>query len=285
MRILLTGRYGQVGWELERALPALGEVIATGRSQLDLANFDQVRRIVRESRPGVIVNAAAYTAVDKAESEQELAMRINGEAPGVLGTEAARLGALLVHFSTDYVFDGEKSGAYMEEDAPNPLNVYGRTKLAGEQAVRVSGCRSLIFRTSWVYAGSGKNFLLTMLRLAKEGKPLPVVDDVYGAPTASHMIARATADAISQALQNESRCGLYHMSAQGRTTWCGFARAIVATAGLAAEVVAISTEEYSAPARRPRNSILDNAKIVERLGIRLASWQAGMSEVLGRLRL
>src|SRR5262245_60619484 len=182
MRILLTGRTGQVGWELERALPALGDVIATDRETLDLSDPDAIRGVVRDARPEVIVNAAAYTAVDRAESEPELARQINGVAPGVLAEEAKRTGALLVHFSTDYVFDGTKTTPYTEEDRPNPLNVYGRTKLEGERAVAAAGCRYLTLRTSWVYASRGKNFLLAVLRLASTQPELRIVDDQYGAP-------------------------------------------------------------------------------------------------------
>ena len=196
MKILLTGRNGQVGWELERALAPLGEVVATDRSTLDLADPDAIRRVVREVKPEIIVNAAAYTAVDKAESEPELAMRINGFAPGVLAEEAKRLGALLVHYSTDYVFDGEKATPYVEEDEPNPINVYGRTKLAGERAIQASGCRHLILRTSWVYGARGKNFLLAILRKARDAQELRVVADQVGAPTSVELVARSTLAAL-----------------------------------------------------------------------------------------
>ena len=279
MRILLTGKNGQVGSALLASLPALGEVIALDRTQLDLESPDGIRAAVREARPQVIVNAAAYTAVDEAERREAFAFRVNCEAPGVLAEEAKRLGALLVHFSTDYVFDGEKPSPYVESDTPDPLNAYGRSKLAGEQAIQGSGCRHLIFRTSWVYAPSGNNFMLTMLRLAREGRPLRVVDDQYGAPTTSLMIADAVPDAIRSLLVDRSREGLYHITAGGRTTWHGFARDIFQAAGVKADLTAISSREYKALARRPRNSVLDNHKLGERLHIRMPTWQDGLREV------
>ena len=274
MRILLTGRNGQVGWELERALAPLGEMIATDRSTLDLTSEEQIRSVVRAVKPNVIVNAAAYTAVDKAESEPELAMRINGFAPGVLAEEAKRLGALLVHYSTDYVFDGEKATPYDEDDEPNPINVYGRTKLEGERAVKASGCRHLVLRTSWVYGARGKNFLLTMLRLARERSELRVVDDQVGAPTSSGAIARATAQCLRRNAQ-----GLYHFAAAGRVSWCGFARAILARARIDTPVVAIRSEDYPTPARRPRNSCLDCSRLRADCGVSIASWEEMLTEV------
>ncbi len=280
MRLLLTGSTGQVGSALLHTLPALGEVIAKSRPALDLANADSVRHAVREARPDVIVNAAAYTAVDQAESEEALATAVNGQALAVFAEEAARRGALLVHFSTDYVFDGEKPSPYVETDRTHPLNAYGRSKLSGEQAIQRSGCRHLIFRTSWVYSNTGKNFLLTMLRLARERKELRVVDDQHGAPTSSRALADAVPRTISAALRNPELLGLYHMSAQGSTTWCGFARAIV---GRRAKVVPIASSEYPTPARRPRNSVLDNSKLEKSFGVRLPSWQQGLEQVLGML--
>jgi dTDP-4-dehydrorhamnose reductase len=276
LRILLTGRSGQVGSALALSLAPLGELAVCDRNALDLASADSIRARVREVRPEVIVNAAAYTAVDQAEREEALAFKINGSGPAVLAEEAAELGALLVHFSTDYVFDGEKRSPYVETDAPNPLNAYGRSKLAGEQAIRASGCRYLIFRTSWVYAYAGKNFLVTMLRLAREGKPLRVVDDQQGAPTSSRALARATAQAIGK-LRDQG--GLYHMSAAGSTTWCGFARAIFREAGIRAQVTPIASSDYATAARRPRNSVLDNG-LLARHAIRLPSWESGLREVL-----
>ena len=276
MKILLVGKNGQVGWDLARLLPAAR---ATDRAELDLASADAIRRVVRETKPEVILNAAAYTAVDKAESESETAMRINGEAPGVLAEEAKRLGALLVHYSTDYVYDGEKAGAYVETDPPNPLSVYGRSKLAGERAIAASGCRHLIFRTCWVYAPRGKNFLLTILKAARERPELKVVNDQFGAPTSSAAIAAAT----KRAIEKGGGEGIYHMSAVGRTSWHGFAEEIVRGAGLATPVKAIPTSDYPTPARRPRNSILDNAKLKKELGIQLADWRDGLREVLAQV--
>jgi len=276
LRILLTGPTGQVGSALLDTLPSLGEVLPADRSNLDLSRPDSIRAAVRAARPDVIVNAAAYTAVDSAETEEALAFRVNRDGPAILAEEAAKLGALLVHFSTDYVFDGEKSAPYVETDAPDPLNAYGRSKLAGERAIQASGCRHLIFRTSWVYSITGKNFLVTMLRLARDGQPVRVVDDQRGAPTSSRMIAAATAEALTKLGEHP---GLYHMSAAGRTTWCGFARTIFREAGIPAQVVPIASSDYPTPARRPRNSVLDNGLLVTN-GIRLPAWESGLQEVL-----
>jgi dTDP-4-dehydrorhamnose reductase len=284
LKILLTGKNGQVGSALQRTLPELGEVIALDRSQLDLAQPDSIREAVRAAQPDVIVNAAAYTAVDQAESDESAAFAVNRDGPAVLAEEAAKRGALLVHFSTDYVFDGAKTTPYAETDAPNPLNVYGRSKLAGEELIKTSRCRHVILRTSWVYSGSGKNFLLTMLRLARERKELRVVDDQHGAPTSSHMLAEATAEAISRVLHNASLDGLYHMTAGGSTTWCAFARAIFQAEKLGVSVKAISSAEYPTPARRPANSLLDNSQLAQKVGIRLPPWEEGMRSVLAQVR-
>jgi dTDP-4-dehydrorhamnose reductase len=286
VRILLTGRGGQVGWELERALAPLGEVIAFDRAGLDLADPDRVRSALRELQPGVVVNAAAYTAVDRAESEPEAAFAINARAPGILAEEAARLGALLIHYSTDYVFDGAKAGAYTEDDIPNPLNVYGASKLEGERAISASGARHWIFRTGWVYAPRGKNFFLTILRLAREGKPLRVVSDQFGAPTSAAMLARATAEALSAWLRQDAvpPSDIYHMSAAGRTSWHGFACAILREFGVADPVTAITTAEYSTPAKRPANSLLDNGRLAARFGIRMPSWEAGLREAAAAVK-
>jgi dTDP-4-dehydrorhamnose reductase len=280
VRILLTGPTGQVGSALLAALPALGEVIPVDRRTVDLSDADSIRRALREVRPQVIVNAAAYTGVDKAETEPALAFAVNRDGPATLAREAASLGALLVQYSTDYVFDGEKPAPYVESDAPNPLNIYGRSKLEGERAIIDSGCRHLIFRTSWVYASTGKNFLLTMLRLAAEGKPLRVVDDQHGAPTSNLMIARATIEAMRRVLADPSLAGIYHMTASGSTTWFGFARAAFQHKRIVADLTAISSADYASPARRPRNSVLDNSRLAARLGIRLPAWDAGLREVL-----
>jgi len=260
LRVLLTGRNGQVGGELARLLPT-AELIATGRAELDLADEDAIRRAVREAKPQLIVNAAAYTAVDKAEAEPDLAMRINGIAPGVLAEEAKRLGALLVHYSTDYVFDGAKSTAYVEDDAPNPLSVYGRGKLAGERAVQASGCRHLILRTSWVYGPRGKNFFLTIAAKARAGERLRVVDDQRGVPTTSAFLAEKTLALIAR-----DASGLLHLVPAGETTWYGFAREIVQLTGSRSEVQPIKTGEFPAAARRPANSVLDNRRAAAILG-------------------
>jgi dTDP-4-dehydrorhamnose reductase len=275
VKILLTGRNGQVGWELERTLSPLGEVIATDRTTLDLADPDAIRRVVRETKPDVIVNAAAYTAVDKAESEPEVAMQINGVAPGVLAEEAKRRGILLVHFSTDYVFDGRKRSPYVESDPTGPLNAYGRTKLAGEEAIRNSGHRHLILRTSWVYAAHGSNFMLTILRAARERPELRVVDDQVGAPTS----AAAIADATGRFLKAEAE-GVYHVTCRGHTTWHGFALEILRAAKLHTPIRAISTADYSTPARRPLNSMLDNSKLEGTLGFALPVWHSEAARVL-----
>jgi dTDP-4-dehydrorhamnose reductase len=280
VKILLTGRNGQVGWELERALPALGEVIATDRSSLDVSDPDSIRRVVREAKPGIIVNAAAYTAVDKAESEPELAMRINGAAPGILAEEAKRLGALLVHYSTDYVFDGSKPTAYREDDAPNPLNAYGKTKLEGERMIQAAGCRHLTVRTSWVYGARGRNFVRTVLRLAREQAGLRIVADQFGAPTSAEAIAGATL----QMLRRPDELGTFHMSAGGKTSWQGFAQAIVDCTSLGTPVVAIRSEEFPTPARRPPNSVLDCSKLKAAYRIELAHWRDPLPATIQRLR-
>lgn len=291
MRILLIGASGQVGWELHRSLAVLGDVVAPLRAGLDLASADSIAGAVHEARPDLIVNSAAYTAVDKAESEPELAMKINGDAPRILAEEASRRAAALVHYSTDYVFDGSKTGAYREDDAVAPLNVYGRTKLAGEQAVLSSGANHLIFRTSWVYASRGRNFLLTMRKLAGERKELKIVDDQTGAPTPARAIAEATVVALSSCMTRgaidpdrfKSASGLYHMTAGGSTTWFGFAQAILASLRNPAAILPIPTSGYPLPAQRPRNSVLDNGKLGAQFGLRLPEWRAGLALCLGEL--
>ncbi|HVY06748.1 MAG TPA: dTDP-4-dehydrorhamnose reductase [Burkholderiales bacterium] len=291
MRILITGGGGQVGWELRRTLAVIGEVIAPPRATLDLAAPDSIVAAVRDARPDLIVNSAAYTAVDKAESEADLAMKINGDAPRILAEEASRLGAALVHFSTDYVFDGSKSSGYREEDSPAPVNVYGSSKLAGEQAVLSLGANHLVFRTSWVYAARGRNFLLTILRLARERKELKIVDDQVGAPTPARLVAEATTLAISACVRNGAidadrfrrNSGLYHMTAGGSTSWFGFAQAILAGRKDVATLLAIPTSEYPTPARRPRNSVLDNGKLSAQFGIKLPDWKAGLALCLEEL--
>jgi len=285
LKILLTGRNGQVGWELERALAPLGEVIATDRGTLDLAEPDMIRRVVRQAKPDVIVNAAAYTAVDKAEAEPELAMRINGLAPGVLAEEAKRLGALLVHYSTDYIFDGEKTTPYVEEDEPNPINVYGQSKLAGERAIAAAGCRHFVFRTSWVYGARGKNFLLTILRAARERPELRVVDDQRGAPTSCRAVADATVKVFQRIGGGTNGEGIYNVSDAGETSWYGFALAILARAGLTTPVVPIKSEDYPTPARRPRNSLLDSGKLRAAFSLSLPDWKTDFDVIAEDLGL
>jgi len=261
VRILLTGRNGQVGYELERVLSVLGEVLATDRSGLDLAVPDAIRRVVREAKPDLIVNAGAYTAVDRAESEPDTAMQVNAVAPGILAEEARRHGALLVHFSTDYVFDGTQGSPYAESDAPNPLNVYGKTKLEGERRLAASGCRHLLLRTSWVYAARGKNFFLTIARKALAGEPLRVVSDQHGVPTEARFLAE---NAIALLQRGEE--GTFHVVPSGATTWYGFASAIVSQLDSTSAVQAIRSDEYPTPARRPRYSVLDHAKLSKSIG-------------------
>lgn len=279
MRILLTGKSGQVGSALSKALAPLGDVIAWDRSQLDLADPDAIRAAVRDAKPRVIVNAAAYTAVDKAEAEEGAAMKINRDGPRTLAEEAAKGGALLVHFSTDYVFDGEKRAPYTEHDVPRPLNAYGRSKLGGEQAILSSACRRLIVRTSWVYGPTGKNFPLTIMKAAKEHRELRVVDDQVGAPTSTGMLSSALPEMIKRALGDASLDGLYHLSAAGEVSWYGFALAILAGKGIKAAVQPVRSNEYGARALRPHNSLLDNAKVRQDFGIRLPPWEEGLAEL------
>jgi dTDP-4-dehydrorhamnose reductase len=292
-RVLIFGGAGQLGLELQRSFAGKDPLVAVDRAVADLAVPDQIRAIVRRVQPTVIVNAAAYTAVDRAESEPELAMAINARAPGILAEEARALNALFVHYSTDYVFDGDKPDLWTESDVAHPLNAYGASKLAGEEAVQRSGCRHLIFRTSWVYGPHGKNFLLTMLRLGREWDRLTVVDDQVGAPTTSLELARATKTIVDAVLQGRSgereECsGLYHMTCAGSVSWCGFARAIFERAGKLLDgrrpqVVPIPTSEYPTPAKRPRNSVLSNARLQERFGVVLAPWEQALDAVMARL--
>lgn len=274
MRVLLTGRNGQVGWELERALQPLGTVVATDRSTLDLADSDAIRRAIREAKPELIVNAAAYTAVDRAESEPDLAMQINGVAPGVMAEEAKRLGALLVHYSTDYVFDGTKRSPYTEDDPPNPLNVYGRTKLEGDERVRSSGCRYLILRTSWVYGPRGKNFYLTISKKAASGEVLRVVNDQQGVPTTSRFLAENTVN-----LLGKQATGLFNLVPSGETTWFEFAQEIVRFTRSRSEVEPITSEQFPTAARRPRYSVLDKARVEKVLGRSLPDWRDLLANV------
>ena len=293
-KILLTGANGQVGWELRRTLGALGEVVALDSRTMDLSKAEAVRDTVRAIAPAIIVNPAAYTAVDKAESEPDRAQAVNAVAPGVLAEEAARLGALLVHYSTDYVFDG--SGAVLdrgearpwrEDDATGPLNVYGATKLAGEQAIAATGCRHLIFRTSWVYGARGSNFFLTMRRLMRERTELKIVADQIGAPTWCRDLAEATAQVLAQVRgEDESLWGVYHMTNAGETSWHGFAEAIQVLDEFdetvpPARLLPIPGSDYPTPARRPLNSRLDNDRLEQAFGLRLRNWREALALCMG----
>ena len=293
MKVLLLGKNGQVGWELQRSLAPLGELVALDRQGApglvgDVSDLEGLAATVRALRPQLIVNAAAHTAVDKAESEPDLARRLNAEAPAVLAREAAACGALLVHYSTDYVFDGSGERPWREDDATGPLGVYGRTKLEGEQAIAASGCRHLILRTSWVYAARGGNFAKTMLRLARERERLTVIDDQWGAPTGAELIADVTAQAVAQLRQAPGKSGLYHLAAAGATTWFEYAKYVLAEAQRAqpaiemkvTEVTPIATRDYPTPARRPHNSRLDCTRLQAAFDLRLPPWQDGVRRML-----
>lgn len=291
-RILILGAAGQLGRELQRSFAGFGVITAAARDSVNLANPEQLRSFVRAAQPDVILNAAAYTAVDRAESEPELAYAINAGAPRVLAEEARAGGALLVHYSTDYVFDGSKPGPWTEEDAPNPLSVYGASKLAGERAIESVGGTCLVFRTSWVYGPHGKNFLLTMLHLAAERDRLSIVDDQIGAPTASIELANATRVIVAGGLagrygEAQRWSGVYHMTCAGATSWFGFAQSIFEQASAmrvkTPELTPIPTEAYPTPATRPRNSVLSNEKLNERFGVRLAEWRVALDGVMKAL--
>jgi dTDP-4-dehydrorhamnose reductase len=274
-------------------LACLGAVTGVDYPEVDFSKPDSIRETVRAAAPAVIVNAAAYTAVDKAESEPELAMAINGIAPGVLAEEARRMGSILVHYSTDYVFDGSKQGPYVETDAPNPLNVYGRTKLAGDEAILAVGGEALILRTSWVYGARGSNFLLTMLRLAREKAELRIVDDQIGSPTSSECIAQATADILAQVTRPgggglEGRSGIYNLTCAGATTWFGFAKEFLreragSSGRPAAKLVPITTSEFPRPATRPANSRLSCRRVEGIFGVVMPDWKDALSLVLEAL--
>lgn len=287
-KILIFGRAGQVAWELRKKLAGLGQVISVGTPEVDFSRPESIRAAVRAAEPAVIVNAAAYTAVDNAETTPELAWAINAVGPGVIAEEARRLGSLLVHYSTDYVYDGSKPGPWVETDAPNPLNVYGRTKLAGDQAIEAVGGHYLILRTSWVYGARGSNFLLTMLRLAKERPELRIVDDQTGSPTSSDCIAQATAQILAQVLAPEGdglagRSGAYHMTNSGTTTWFGFATEFLSKQAGCPRLIPISSSEYPLPARRPVNSVLSCEKLAETFGVRMPAWETALEQVLETL--
>jgi dTDP-4-dehydrorhamnose reductase len=298
VRILITGANGQVGWNLQRTLSPLGDVVALSRDQLNLSNLDAVAQAVRDTGANLVVNAGAYTAVDKAESEPELARVVNALAPARMAEELARSGGTLIHYSTDYVFDGAKDGAYVEDDPTAPLNVYGQTKLEGEQAIAASGCAYVILRTSWVYDIRGKNFLRTVLRLAREREELRMVGDQFGAPTWARAIAEATLVIAVQLLrrrntmdaQSRAHGGVFHLTAAGQTSWAEFADAIIkeyddccswpADSGEFGQplkvknIVSIATAEYPTPAKRPLNSVLSNAKVQAVFGIALPEWRS-----------
>lgn len=281
--ILILGARGQVGTALQHSFTGAGDVTAYDRTVADLSRPEELRSLVARLEPAVILNAAAYTAVDRAESEPELAMTVNGDAPHVLAEEAAKLDALLVHYSTDYVFDGSKKSPWIENDKTNPLNVYGRTKLAGEQAIQEAGGRYFIFRTSWVYAPQGHNFLRTMLRLGSERDELKIVDDQFGAPTSASAIADATRAAVDKAAANAPAYGVYHMTCGGETTWCRFAQEIFSlqpSGERLPRVIPISSSEYSTPAARPANSVLSNEKLQAQLGIVMPDWRSALVETM-----
>lgn len=295
MKILLLGKDGQLGWELQRALAPLGEVQAFGRAGADLGDPDSLRGLVREIRPDVIVNAAAYTAVDKAENDEAVARSVNALSPGVLAEEAQAIGAWLVHYSTDYVFDGSKSGAWVETDPTNPLSVYGRTKCEGEERIRASKVRHLILRTSWVYATRGGNFAKTMLRLAKEREELKVVADQFGAPTGAELLADATALALHRIayLQGDARAlsGTYHLAAAGETNWHAYAQHVLEQAQLHGaalkagpdQVLPIPASAFPAPAIRPGNSRLDCSKFCSSFGLQLPDWRLHVNRLIAEL--
>ena len=286
-RLLLIGKIGQVGYELRRTLAPLAQVTSVDFPEIDLTSGDSIRRWVAETKPQVIINAAAYTAVDKAEAEAERAMQINGVAPGVLAEEAKKTGALLVHYSTDYIFDGSKTDAYVESDQPSPLGSYGRSKLAGDKAVVAAGGEHLIFRLCWVYGARGQNFMLTMMRLARERDKLRVVKDQIGCPTWSRLIAETTTLALKQTLaaaDPKKYTGVYHLAASGQTSWHGFAQAIVklmpAAERKCSQVEAITTAEYPTPTKRPAYSVLGCQKLERTFGLRLPDWHESLKDVL-----
>jgi dTDP-4-dehydrorhamnose reductase len=294
MKILLTGQNGQLGFELQRSLAPLGEILVVGSALCDLADPSAIRRLVGEFAPDVIVNPAAYTAVDKAESEPERAHAVNAVAPGVFGEEAAKRGALVVHYSTDYVFDGAKADAYVEDDATHPQSVYGHSKRDGEVALRASGARHLILRTSWVVGAHGGNFAKTMLRLAAERDTLKVVADQWGAPTSAALLADVTAHLVRQYGREggaDFPYGTYHLTAGGATNWCDYARFVVAEAKRVGKplkaapdaVQAITTADYPTPAKRPANSRLNTSRFTQTFGLTLPDWQSGVRHILAQI--
>lgn len=298
MTILLLGKDGQLGWQLQRSLAPHGNVLAYGRQDCDLTNFDQLRTLIRQANPSAIVNASAYTAVDKAESEPGLAFKINAEAPGLMAEEAARNGALLIHYSTDYIFDGSKKKPYLETDAPAPLSIYGQSKLAGEQAIATANCRSVIFRTSWVFGARGTNFVKTILRLAREKESLNIVADQIGSPTPAALIATVSGVVLGMLRQGQAMEAvehrLYHLVAANPVSWCGFAKTIVGMASsmpgfnlrLGADAIhPIPSLEYPTPAARPLNSRLDCAQLESDFGLQMPDWQPYLGRMLQLLSL
>ncbi len=296
MKILLLGKNGQLGWELQRSLAPLGELVALDRQGApglcgDLGEPDGLAATVRALRPDVILNAAAYTAVDRAESEPDLARRINAHAPAVLAREAAACGALLLHYSTDYVFHGHGQRPWAEDDPTGPLNVYGQTKLAGEQAIVQAGCRHLILRTSWVYAARGGNFARTMLRLARQQPRLTVIDDQWGAPTGAELIADVSAHAIAQLRARPDKAGIYHLAAAGETNWFSYAKHVIARAQstqsaieyVVKDILPIPSSAYPVAATRPHNSRLDTRKLRTAFDLHLPPWQAGVDRMLAEI--
>jgi len=294
MRLILTGKHGQLGFELQRALAPLGEIVAVDQAECDLANPEAIRQLVRETRPDVIVNPAAYTAVDKAESDHERAAAVNAAAPGIFGEAAAKLGAFVIHYSTDYVFDGTKQGAYVEDDATNLQSVYGLTKRDGELALQAANPSHLILRTSWVVGAQGGNFAKTMLRLAADRDSLNVVADQWGAPTSAALLADITAQLIRQWQRKGEGAfpyGIYHCVAAGETNWCDYARFVVGEAIKAGRpmkaqpeaIRAITTADYPTPAKRPANSRLDTRKFRDTFGLELPHWQAGLDHILQQI--
>jgi dTDP-4-dehydrorhamnose reductase len=295
MKILLLGKNGQVGWELQRSLAPLGELVALDEDSTglcgDFTDLGGLARTVRAVAPDVIVNAAAYTAVDKAESEQQLVRTVNALAPGVLAQEAGDINALLIHYSTDYVFDGNGEKPWLETDPAAPLNVYGATKLESEQLIQQSACRHLIFRTSWVYGARGNNFARTMVRLAGERDRLNVINDQIGAPTGADLLADITAHAIRTALQRPELSGLYHLVAAGETSWHGYARFVIdfaRRAGIALKVAPdainpVPTSAFLTPAKRPHNSRMDTTKLRHTFELNLPSWETGVERMLSEV--
>jgi dTDP-4-dehydrorhamnose reductase len=292
-RILIVGNAGQLGRELERSFAGLGSIVGVDRDTFDVTDPEAVRELVGRVKPTVILNSSAYTAVDRAESDIAIAYLVNATGTGYLAEQARECNAIFVHYSTDYIFDGSKSGAWTEDDLPNPINAYGASKLAGERAVEALGGKFLIFRTSWVYGHHGNNFLLTMLRLGRERERLSIVDDQIGGPTTSIELADATRKIVEGILAcrfggAEEWAGLYHMTCSGSTSWCGFARAIFQRAASrmgakAPELTPIPTESYPTPAKRPQNSVLSSAKLASRFGVKLSSWEAALDAVFDQL--